>query len=210
MPKLNFKQIIIFGDSISWGKGDLDKGGWPNRLKMSLYSKNEFVEVLDASVPGDTTRELVGRFSRETQVRNPNIIIFAIGINDSQYHKTPDNHKVELDEFEKNLNQLAKQARHFTDNIVFVGLSKVDESKTTPIYDITLTYYTNESIKTYDQKIKEVARANNLTYIPVFSLLEELDLPDGLHIAATGHQKIKNKVEEALLKEFDFLVYNEH
>jgi len=206
MPALKYTHICVFGDSIAYGYGDTEKGGWVNRLKIELFSKNKFTEVLDVSVPGDTSRRLLDRFAREVSVRRADIVIFAIGINDSQYRSTPENFLVPMAEFEQNLRKLVSQARQFTQKIVLVGLSPVDEAKTRPIFTVTRTHYTNQNAAKYDAVVQKVAQGEGLPYVSVFGLLATADLPDGLHIAASGHAKIYLKVEQALLQNWPDLL----
>ncbi len=206
MAKSKYTKIAVFGDSIAWGKGDTELGGWVNRLKIELNRRNSYCEVLDVCVPGDTTRNLLARFESETAARSPDIVIFAIGINDSQYIKTPDRFKVPPDEFAGNIKTLIGLARKSTNTIGIVGLSRVDESKTCPIYS-TSCYYTNENVKKYDQILAEAASAQGILFIPLFDIIGPADLPDGLHIAAAGHQKISDQVKMALLAQFPNLLY---
>ena len=55
-------------------------------------------------------------------------------------------------------------------------------------------YYTNESIRNYENKMKQVAERNNCDFIPVFAdFICELNdgqdfLPDGLHPNDAGHE----------------------
>jgi len=207
--KLPFVRINVFGDSIAWGKGDLVRGGWVNRLKIELYRLNRFLEVTNVSVGGDTTKTLLERFEFEARQREPHIVIFAIGINDSQFYRDPDNHPVSLEEYRSNIKDLISAARGLTDKILMIGLSRVDERKTRPIYEITNTHYTNEEIEKYDEVLKNTAEEIGLVYIPVSDLLEIDDLPDGLHVAGSGHEKIAKRVKQVLLASYPDLLYTD-
>ena len=105
--------ICIFGDSIAYGFSDLEKGGWVNRLR--LYVENEHPEwacqVYNQGVSGDDTNDLLNRFKTEAEAREPEIIIFAIGINDSMYIEKQQNSRVALEQFKENLKELLTQAK---------------------------------------------------------------------------------------------------
>jgi len=189
------KIICVFGASITWGAWDGEKGGWVNRLKLALESNHD-IEVYNLGVSGNNTGDLLKRFEKEVKARKPTIIIFGIGNNDSTFNNSEVS--VIIEKFEKNILRLIELGKKFTNNIIFVGLSKVDESKTMPIPWNKKIYYNNESIKKYDEKIQEVTKKNKVGYINIFDLLDKKDLEDGLHPNSQGHEKIFLKIKEFL------------
>jgi len=98
-----------------------------------------------------------------------------------------------LNKFKENLNELIRQAKKFTHRIVFIGLTRVNESEVEKSYK-------NELIQEYDKILKDVCDENSLLYIEMFSLLNDSDLEDGLHPNAEGHKKIFKKVKELIVK----------
>lgn len=191
--------ICIFGDSITWGANDYEKGGWAERLKSYCMEKYEEIDVYNLGVSGDNTNDVVRRFEKEAIEREPNLIIFAIGINDSQYVKERDNYRVGEDQFQKNLSYLLDEAKKLTSNIVFLGLTDVDESKTMPIPWGLEEYYDNVSIDSYDKIIRSFCNGYGVPYISMEGVLNDNDLEDGLHPNSQGHEKMFQKV----LKELD-------
>jgi lysophospholipase L1-like esterase len=190
--------ICVFGDSITWGASDVEAGGWVARLRNYFEKLNSDVEVYNCGVSGDNTDDLLQRFKKEAEAREPDIIIFAIGINDSQYINSKDNPRVDMERFKSNLAELVKQAREFTNKIIFVGLTKVDESKTTPISWNKDKFYDKDNVLKYNSEIERLCRENNLDFIDMFNLLEEEELPDGLHPGPEGHEKMFLRVKEFL------------
>jgi len=183
--------ICIFGDSITWGFFDPEKGGWVQRLRSFIESsKEEDIEIYNLGIAGDNTEDLLKRFKSECEARLPNKILFGIGANDSQYILTKDNPRVPIKEFEENLESLISQAKKFTDDIIFVGLTPVEESKTKPIPWNKQKFYDNDNISKYNSVIKSVAEKYNLQFIDIEGVLGLDDLYDGLHPNSAGHQKI--------------------
>lgn len=193
------KRICIFGASSVWGVGDTEEGGWVDRLKKYFAGKDK-TRVYNLGVPGDNSEKLLKRFVCECEARNPDVIIIGIGTNDSQYIGTKDNSRVSLEKFTENVTQLYTQALQFTDQIFFIGLTPVDETKTMPWKAKEQKYYDNDNIKKYNGTIENFCKQHNVPYVEVFSLIGGTDKFDGLHPNSKGHEKIYRKVLGILVK----------
>ena len=196
------KKIAIWGDSVAQGFYDAEKEGWVARLIESLKNKNKNKNpksIFNLSISGDDTNDLLYRFEVESAAREPELIIFAIGINDSQYYGTKDKSRISKEDSKNNLYTLIKQARKFTDKIVFVGLTRVEDEKVMPVPWKEGVFYDSENIKEYDSIIREVCNKEKLFYIEMFNTLEFSDLEDGLHPNSEGHQKMAEVIEKYLI-----------
>jgi lysophospholipase L1-like esterase len=208
-------RILVFGDSIVYGAWDREKeGGWVHRLRKFLDEKH-FIEpdfdyaVYNLGVSGNTIGELLERFEFETKGRveedEEMIIIFQIGINDSQFVISQNGLRTSSEKFRENVEKLINQAQKFTSKIVFVGLTPVDESKTTPIPWNPDKIYKNENIKMKNEIIKSVCRKNNIYFIEIFEKWIKSDykklIEDGLHPNSAGHKKIFEAVKDFLIQE---------
>lgn len=190
--------VCIFGDSIVWGASD-SAGGWATRLRVSMFA--EFgTEIYPLGITGNTTDDLLQRFDAEAASREPNIIIFAIGINDSVFSDDPQNSWVPIAQFEKNILELITRARTHTDKIFFVGLTPVDDAKTKPLPWAIPYCCSMEVVLRYDAALRNVCAANNAEYISIDGLLSTTDLSDGIHPNDAGHEKIYTQVRAALIK----------
>lgn len=190
------KIICVFGVSTTWGAYDLEKGGWVNRLRLYFDSKghNE-AEVYNLGVTGETTKDVLQRFDEEAEAREANIIIFAIGANDQIWDTSKNAFWVDIEEFQENMKKLIQRARKYTQAIVLVGIQNVDEARTAPIAWDQNLHYKNENIQKYNEALEQISKEESLSYIPLFGLLNNEDLEDGLHANAAGHQKIFEKVK---------------
>lgn len=193
-------RLSVFGDSITWGKSDIERGGWVSRLRNYFETDKKYdIEVYNVGISGDTTDDLLKRFTYEAESRNrkAQIILFAIGINDSGYINTPDNPRVSLEQFQNNLRRLVAEAKIFSDTIAFIGLTTVDESK---LPKDQIKYWENNRIKKYDDVLKNVCSELHLPFLSMSDILEATDLPDGLHPNPHGHEKMFQRIKEFLLK----------
>ncbi len=195
--------VCIFGDSIVWGADDSIHGGWVEKLKTKLMSKdsNDSYTLYNQGVCGDTTQELLMRFQIEAQARKPNILLFGIGINDACWRKQKKNTLVSKEDFRKNLLQLIAWGREFTPKIALVGLTRVEEKKVQPYPGSSSgKSYSNKIIEEYDQIVQEVSKVEKLSYIDVSKEVPIAELTDGLHPNAAGHEKLYLKVSSFLDK----------
>lgn len=202
------KIFLIFGDSIAYGSDDI-KGGWAARLRLwiddlTLSDSGSYFRLLNLAIGGDNTENLLKRFDFEARQRLdeevPSVIVFAIGINDSQIFKGQN--KTLAEKFENNIKELAKKAEKISNEIVFIGLTPVDEKKTVPVAWHKDKSYENEDIKNYNKIIKKICEENKLYFIDIFNKLNNLNyknsLSDGLHPGSEGHEIIFNAIKEYL------------
>ena len=198
-------RVVVFGDSIAWGACD-SQGGWVHRLKVDICNQKDLdYSLYNCGVDGDTTQSLLKRFKIEHTARyypynDEHIVIFAIGLNDSVSINTKGNFTVPLHEFKENIKELITQAQKLSTRIIIVGITPVDESKTTPVeWDHTIFCYMNH-VKLYNSTLKEIAQEHNIEFIEILQTISTEDLSDGVHPNDRGHQKMYVKVKEHLLK----------
>ena len=193
--------ICIFGDSITWVAVDPENTGWVAHLRRYFETNDDYdIAVYNQGISGDNTDDLLARFKVECIAREPQIIIFAIGINDSQYIKTKDNPRVSLEKFQNNLVELINQAKKFSDKIVFIGLTKVEDEKLMQIpWSTEEKFYDSDNVAKYNAVIEKISSEHNLPFLNLLDLLELSVLDDGLHPNSNGHKKMFLKIKEFLL-----------
>lgn len=187
------KIISVFGDSLVYGMGDSIDGGWVSRLQHKIKGKNKF---LNFGIPGDTSKDLLERIEEELKESSPDTVIVLIGANDSQYKNSPNNTLVGVEQYEKNLEKIVEKIKKYTDNIIFIGLPKMNDDITTVWYYIY--NFCNENLQKYDTLIKKFCEKNSFKYIYIFNSLDKSDLSDGAHPNEKGYEKIAEKIEKFL------------
>ena len=202
--------ICVFGDSITWGAFDAEKGGWVERLKIHFFNQEDenYASVYNLAVSGATTNDVLERFDIECEARRPNIIIFSIGNNDSQFIKSLDATKTSIEKFQQNLEKLFEKASKYTPKIIFVGLAGAEEEKTMPVYWNSDSFYSNANIEKYDTEVKNFCRNKSLKYVSLKNILSPGDWEDGLHPNAKGHEIIFQKIKPEALKAFQEIKNN--
>jgi lysophospholipase L1-like esterase len=206
--------LIVFGDSLVYGCWD-EEGGWVQRLrkyldKLVVGSNFElYFMVYNLGLSDETTETLVKRFDDEIKPRlseeEENLIILAVGINDSEFFHKNNCPRVSEAKFKANLGKLIDQAKKYTDKIIFIGLTPVDDAKVDPIPWSPDYSYRNKQVKEYNHLIKAVCEKQK---IPFLDLLPDLgkdfnqSLVDGVHLNHDGHKILFKKVLDALRKFF--------
>lgn len=93
--------IVLFGDSTTAKRGPVNI--YANHLSRELKED----KVINAGVPGNTTKMARARFEKDVLSRNPSLVVIQFGINDStvDVHRTPPakESRVSLEDYEKNL-----------------------------------------------------------------------------------------------------------
>ncbi len=206
--------ILVFGDSITYGAWDIE-GGWVQRLRKFLdqrsISSGEYDDLIyNMGVSADTTELLLKRLENETKNERlegdgDTVLIFSIGVNDANFVRSKKAFMVTPQKFKTNLKKLTNIAKKLkSSEIVFVGLTPVDDPKLDPIPWATHLSVKNSDVEHYNDVIKSFCDENKIHFVDVFSQLISLNyrklLEDGIHPNSAGHEKIFEIVKDYLIK----------
>lgn len=202
-------KINVFGDSIAWGSKDTECGGWVDRLKIYFSKTGDFNQVRNLGISGATSNDLLERLERETIPRKSArglLSVIAVPINDARYRlDSKGNRKEEItkEQLERNLVNLHQVAKKHSDEVMFVGLTGVDEEKTLPWklgdYD-SGCYWKNENIKRCNNIVENFCKKKRVLFLDMKRVVSKNDLYDGLHPNAEGHKKMFEKARDFLIK----------
>lgn len=78
----NASTIVVLGDSLSSGYGLPIGQSWVSRLEERLKAEGYGYEVINASIPGDTSSGGLARLPRLLETHRPRIVIIELGGND--------------------------------------------------------------------------------------------------------------------------------
>lgn len=202
--------ILCFGDSITQGYTDLD-GGWTQRLNVYLTNiyiddqKNPRHGVFNLGIDADTTTGLLKRFPAEVKPRlskhEENIIIIAIGTNDTVYSTQTNFVQSTVEKYHDELSKLVGLAKKATQNVVLVGLWPCEEDKMQPMpWSKSGKCYSNQRLKSFNDEMRKVAVERDVEFIDMFADMKTKELKfylhDGLHPNSVGHQYIADKLKK--------------
>ena len=207
------KTILVFGASVEWGSGDRE-GGWVQRLNKHLYGKHLklgddfYCPIYNLGIPGNDSQDLLDRMGNEIIVRKKGTrdaaIIIAIGCNDSQFNNKEKSFRVPPERFRENLAKLTSIAKEYTNEVVFVGIHAIDDSRVDPIPWKPEASYKMEYVKQYNEIIQEFCREREMPFVDVLSEFMKTDyikmFEDGVHPNPEGHELIFRLVRDCLEK----------
>ena len=166
------EQIICFGNSITKGEGSSPGNDYP-----ALLSKELDMEVINAGVNGDSTRDALHRIKKDVLKKNPRLVIVELSGNDF-------------------LQGIPKQE-------TFSNLDKIvsmiqEQGAMVILAEVRVEYFQDEDIKAF----KGLAKKRQALLIPNILggilLNPELTSSDQLHPNDTGYRVIAEKVYRAI------------
>ncbi|MBR8839763.1 MAG: G-D-S-L family lipolytic protein [Stigonema ocellatum SAG 48.90 = DSM 106950] len=195
-------KIVALGDSLVYGFGDPEGGGWVEQLRrwwMLPASAGHIVYNL--GVRGDRIQQVAQRleveFRHRGELRNrvPDLIILSVGVNDSARLSRPNGRNyTEFGIFQSHITSLLEQAQQLCP-VLFVGMVPVDEAKM-PFLDCF--YYNHGDQYRYKEAIRLACAKHRIPYLDIFHKWMERGQAwrtkrlsnDGLHPNTLGYQAL--------------------
>ncbi|MEO0840302.1 MAG: GDSL-type esterase/lipase family protein [Cyanobacteria bacterium J06643_5] len=199
-------KIVALGDSLVYGFGDPEGGGWVERLRRTWMLPESAGHVLyNLGVRGDRTvqvsKRLEAEFRHRGELRNrfPDIIILSVGVNDSARVGRPNGKNyTNFINFEEQLTSLLQQAQKLCP-VLFVGMVPVNEAKM-PFLDCL--YYNHNDQHRYKEATRLACRKQGIPYLDIFDKwMQQPEIwrakrlsHDGLHPNTLGYQTLLEDV----------------
>lgn len=199
-------KIVALGDSLVYGFGDPEGGGWVERLRRSWMLPNSAGHVIyNLGVRGDRIGQVAKRleveFRHRGELRNrvPDIIILSVGVNDSARVGRPNGKNyTDFEVFEAEIASLLEKA-HLLCPVLFVGMVPVNEAKM-PFMDCL--YYNHSDQYHYKEATRLACLSRGIPYLDIFQKwidfseewrTERLSV-DGLHPNTLGYKTVLEEV----------------
>ncbi|MEL6643318.1 MAG: GDSL-type esterase/lipase family protein [Pseudomonadota bacterium] len=187
-------RVLIIGDSFVEGVGATGKQGWAQLLRDARDDDAEFTL---SGIGGDTIAKILNRQS-EFFGNSYSKVVLEVGLNDSRYRPSREENEIPISNFGAGVGRFIELWRSNGSNVLLIGLTRVDETKTVPYKQDKV--YRNALIDIYDKCLAEVAISHGARYLPVPKLNDTAEaLDDGLHPSDIGHKRIRSAVEGAIL-----------
>ena len=200
------KKIVALGDSLVYGFGDPEGGGWVERLRRNWMKLDSAGPVMyNLGIRGDGAQSVAHRLEQEFrhrgELRNrvPDLIVLSVGVNDSARIGRPNGRNfTEFELFQQQLADLLDQAQQLCP-VFFVGMPPVNESRM-PFCEIF--YYSHLDQYRYKEATRLACEARQIPYLDVFSTWlacgedcwKSRLYIDGLHPNGQGYQALLQDV----------------
>ena len=201
---------IVIGDSITYGIGDFESGGWSAMFKNFIVNKddskvcNNFVHIV--GFPGATSNDILNKIDNilASFIHDEfnNIVILSIGVNDTQEFNG--NYKTSVNNYKSNIEMIVKKITDKGFTVIILGLTRIESDE--KFLWKPNKYYNNSIISEYDKDLKLIleydselewlCKENKIKYIPMQDVLQKEDFIDGLHPNQNGHKKIFERIKE--------------
>ncbi len=199
-------KLVVLGDSIIYGFGDPEGGGWVERLRRQWMMPDSPGHVLyNLGVRGDGVKQVQERveqeFRRRGELKNrvPDAIILSVGVNDSGRLGRPDGRNfTAFETFQAEMTNLLDQAQQLCP-VLFVGMVPVDETKM-PFLDCF--YYNHADQYRYKEATRVACLRRQIPYLDIFEVWKSRGTDwcskhlskDGLHPNVVGYQALLQDV----------------
>lgn len=186
---------------------------WLHKQMFAPNGKGQVCVVYELGIPGDTVRDVLGRFEVEILARVPKnpdpndvLVIFAAGTNDSRANEQPDNFFSTPDEFATNIQSFIRLAKSHAGQVLCIGLVPVNQDQTNPKqnpFTGGTSYFINQRIRQFEDAMVQACQREQATCLPLFDLapkdwLENYLFLDGMHPNDAGHQWIFEQVKSII------------
>lgn len=192
-------RIVAIGDSLIYGFGDPEGGGWVERLRRHWMAPDSPAHALyNLGVRGDricqVTQRLEQEYRHRGELRNrvPDVIILSVGLNDSaRLGRLSGRNFTEFETFENDLNLLLDRAQQLCP-VYFVGMTPIHEGR---MPFANCLYYNHADQWRYKEATRLACQQRQIPYLDILDLwLQRGDAwwqsrlhADGLHPNSAGY-----------------------
>ncbi|AKG19933.1 GDSL-type esterase/lipase family protein [Calothrix sp. 336/3] len=199
-------KIVALGDSLVYGFGDPEGGGWVERLRRQWMAVDGAGHIIyNLGVRGDRVQQVAQRleieFRHRGELRNqvPNLIILSVGVNDSaRLSRLDGKNYTDFSVFTAEINALVERAQQLCP-VLFVGTVPVDEAK---MPFLGCFHYNHIDQYKYKEVTRLACLERDIPYLDIFQLwMERGEIwrsqrlsADGLHPNTLGYQSLLEDV----------------
>lgn len=200
------KKLVIIGDSVIYGYGDPEGGGWVERLRRQWMAPDSLGHVIyNLGVRGDGVQQVSRRLEQEFRFRGelrnrvPDLIVLSVGVNDSARVGRPDGRAfTDFEQFQDQMADLLDQACRLCP-VLFVGMTPV-QAAAMPFAEVL--YYSHADQLRYKEATRQACQSRGIPYLDIFQswVLQGQEWwqarisEDGLHPNTLGYRTLLSQV----------------
>ena len=176
--------VIFLGDSLSAGYGLPAREAFPAVVERKLAERGTPIRIVNAGVSGDTTSGGLSRLPWLLQ-QKPDVVVVELGGNDGLRGQPPE-------AIERSLRAIVEKAKAAGARVILLGMSMP------PSYG---TAYARSFREIYPRVARDLEVRLVEGFLEGVGGVSALNLPDGIHPTAAGHERLADNVLPALASE---------
>jgi len=182
-------RILAIGDSLT-----SDRESYMKMLKK-LWKDDKSRDIVDCSVSGDTTYDLINRFYASILSEEYDWVTLLIGVNDA---REPDDgsrvSNLSVGEYERNMKYLVESLLKRDKKLVLITLFQPDSTRLKQEFPENNWWYDKKRIEDANAVIRTLANEHGIPVAELGKKLAEADEdylePDGLHMNLSAHMAL--------------------
>jgi acyl-CoA thioesterase-1 len=178
LPPLHAANVLVLGDSLSAAYGMNENQGWVQLLRERLEQKQLDIQVINASISGETTAGGLARLPRLLNEYEPSVVILELGGNDGL-------RGYPIQSMKKQLQRSVQLSHQHQAQVLLLGM------------EIPPNYGRRYS-ELFRSAYQEIAKHNELVLVPFFlegvATNRELMQADGIHPRSEAQAQMLDNV----------------
>jgi acyl-CoA thioesterase-1 len=170
--------LLVVGDSISAGYGMAAEQGWVTLLQKKLSAEGLNIQVVNASISGDTSAGGLARIDKALADAKPQWVLLELGANDGLRGLSPK-------EMKNNLTEIVKRSQQVGAKVALLAMRLPPN-------------YGKRYIETFYNIYPQLAAELKITFVPFIledvALNKDLMQADGLHPNTQGQPLIMERI----------------
>lgn len=185
------KNYIFIGDSLTFGYGVNKNKSWVECYKSHSAENNNDYKIINKGINGNTTTDMLNRFTEDVTNLKPFAIFIMGGTNDLLSNRS-------IDSIIDNIKLMIKEALTCTDRVIIGIPPRIIKEDAYRLFMPSLTYnYCEESLPKLREILIELCSKYKLKYIDFYDLTSSINHKeyyiDGIHFNEDGHKLLFNK-----------------
>lgn len=183
---MNSNNFIFIGDSLTFGYGVPKSKCWVEIFKSSSLSKDMNLNIINKGINGNTTTDMLNRFTEDVAMLNPKKIFIMGGTNDLLSNRP-------INLIIVNIELMLKEALTTTQD-VFLGIPpKIIKEDAYRLFMPSSTYnYCESTLPELSKELIKLCKKYKVNYIDFYNLTQKINpsgiFLDGIHFTEEGHK----------------------
>ena len=193
---MSTNNFIFIGDSLTFGYGVPKNKSWIEAFKNYNLSYDLNFSIINKGINGNTTTDMLNRFTEDVTMLSPKAIFIMGGTNDLLSNRP-------LVQITENIELMLKEALTKTNNI-FIGIPpKIIKEDAYRLFMASPTYdYCESNLPKLREELIKLCNNYKVKYIDFYNMSLSLNSSeifiDGIHFNEEGHKLLFNEFLKAL------------